>query len=576
MKLILHYLKKYKRLVFFDILSIFSFALVELGIPTIMAGIIDEGIALSDMEYIRRKGILLLVIAVVGGAGSILLGYCSTRIATNITRDIRNDIFAKAQEYSHFEYNQFGVASMITRTTNDAFQLMMFVNTLLRMALLTPVMFIVSLILTIRTSLTLTSVLGMAIPFILVGVIVIAKISFPLSMTQQKLMDKLNRIARENLTGVRVIRAFRKDEYESGRFRDTNEQYAAASRRLFKLMSSAQPLFFFLLNIAVLAIFWISSTKINTGDLQVGQLVAFLEYQFHAMFSIMLFSMVFVLYPRAEVSARRIEELLDAEPMVTDPENGVQETAQRGLVEFDHVTFVYPQSSEAILTDVSFTAKAGETVAFIGSTGSGKSTLIQLIPRLYDVTGGSVRVDGVDVREFSLAALRQRIGYVAQKALLFSGTIADNLRMGKPDATEEELRHAAEVAQAYTFIQQKPGGWDEPVSEGGANFSGGQKQRLSIARALVRRPEIYIFDDSFSALDFRTDAALRAALKKETADAVVLIVAQRVSSIMDATRIVVLDEGRVAGIGTHRQLLESCPVYREIAFSQLSEEELAQ
>lgn len=576
MKLILHYLKKYKRLVFFDILSIFSFALVELGIPTIMAGIIDEGIALSDMEYIRRKGILLLVIAVVGGAGSILLGYCSTRIATNITRDIRNDIFAKAQEYSHFEYNQFGVASMITRTTNDAFQLMMFVNTLLRMALLTPVMFIVSLILTIRTSLTLTSVLGMAIPFILVGVIVIAKISFPLSMTQQKLMDKLNRIARENLTGVRVIRAFRKDEYESGRFRDTNEQYAAASRRLFKLMSSAQPLFFFLLNIAVLAIFWISSTKINTGDLQVGQLVAFLEYQFHAMFSIMLFSMVFVLYPRAEVSARRIEELLDAEPMVTDPENGVQETAQRGLVEFDHVTFVYPQSSEAILTDVSFTAKAGETVAFIGSTGSGKSTLIQLIPRLYDVTGGSVRVDGVDVREFSLAALRQRIGYVAQKALLFSGTIADNLRMGKPDATEEELRHAAEVAQAYTFIQQKPGGWDEPVSEGGANFSGGQKQRLSIARALVRRPEIYIFDDSFSALDFRTDAALRAALKKETADAVVLIVAQRVSSIMDATRIVVLDEGRMAGIGTHRQLLESCPVYREIALSQLSEEELAQ
>lgn len=576
MKLILHYLKKYKRLVFFDILSIFSFALVELGIPTIMAGIIDEGIAFSDMEYIRQKGILLLVIAVVGGAGSILLGYCSTRIATNITRDIRNDIFAKAQEYSHFEYNQFGVASMITRTTNDAFQLMMFVNTLLRMALLTPVMFIVSLILTIRTSLTLTSVLGMAIPFILVGVIVIAKISFPLSMTQQKLMDKLNRIARENLTGVRVIRAFRKDEYESGRFRDTNEQYAAASRRLFKLMSSAQPLFFFLLNIAVLAIFWISSTKINTGDLQVGQLVAFLEYQFHAMFSIMLFSMVFVLYPRAEVSARRIEELLDAEPMVTDPENGVQETAQRGLVEFDHVTFVYPQSSEAILTDVSFTAKAGETVAFIGSTGSGKSTLIQLIPRLYDVTGGSVRVDGVDVREFSLAALRQRIGYVAQKALLFSGTIADNLRMGKPDATEEELRHAAEVAQAYTFIQQKPGGWDEPVSEGGANFSGGQKQRLSIARALVRRPEIYIFDDSFSALDFRTDAALRAALKKETADAVVLIVAQRVSSIMDATRIVVLDEGRVAGIGTHRQLLESCPVYREIALSQLSEEELAQ
>lgn len=576
MKLILHYLKKYKRLVFFDILSIFSFALVELGIPTIMAGIIDEGIALSDMEYIRRKGILLLVIAVVGGAGSILLGYCSTRIATNITRDIRNDIFAKAQEYSHFEYNQFGIASMITRTTNDAFQLMMFVNTLLRMALLTPVMFIVSLILTIRTSLTLTSVLGMAIPFILVGVIVIAKISFPLSMTQQKLMDKLNRIARENLTGVRVIRAFRKDEYESGRFRDTNEQYAAASRRLFKLMSSAQPLFFFLLNIAVLAIFWISSTKINTGDLQVGQLVAFLEYQFHAMFSIMLFSMVFVLYPRAEVSARRIEELLDAEPMVTDPENGVQETAQRGLVEFDHVTFVYPQSSEAILTDVSFTATAGETVAFIGSTGSGKSTLIQLIPRLYDVTGGSVRVDGVDVREFSLAALRQRIGYVAQKALLFSGTIADNLRMGKPDATEEELRHAAEVAQAYTFIQQKPGGWDEPVSEGGANFSGGQKQRLSIARALVRRPEIYIFDDSFSALDFRTDAALRAALKKETADAVVLIVAQRVSSIMDATRIVVLDEGRVAGIGTHRQLLESCPVYREIALSQLSEEELAQ
>ena len=574
MKLILTYLKKYKLLFLLNVLSVFGFALVELGIPTIMAKIIDNGIVYNNKPYIYEMSILMAIISVIGVAGTISLGYFSSKISTSITRDIRNDIFRKSQEFSHSEYDKFGISSMITRTTNDAFQILQFTNTLLRTALLTPIMFLVSVIMILKTNLSLSIVLGITIPFIILGVLIIAKLSAPMSETQQKRLDKLNRISRENLTGIRVIRAFGNDDHEKERFANTNEAYTAISKKLHKLMAISQPTFFFLLNVAIIAIFWISSQMINVGTLQVGELVAFIEYLFHAMFSIMLFSMVFIMYPKAQVSANRIQEVLDSESLIVSPKNGIKETNEEGTVEFDHVTFAYPGSEEPVLKDIHFTAKKGETVAFIGSTGSGKSTLINLIPRFYDVTEGAVRVDGVDVRDYDLKALRSKIGFIPQKTLLFTGTIANNIKFGKPDANEKEITHSAKVAQAYSFIKHKPKQFEEPISEGGANMSGGQKQRLSIARAIVRKPYIYIFDDSFSALDFKTDATLRAKLKEETGDAIVLMVAQRIGTILDADKIIVLNEGEVVGMGTHKELLENCEIYHEIALSQLTQEEL--
>lgn len=574
MKLILKYLKNYKLLVVINVISVFGFALVELGIPTIMAKVIDSGIANRDIQYIKRMGGVIVIISILGVAGTILLGYCSAKISTGITRDIRNDIFKKAQEFSHSEYDKFGISSMITRTTNDAFVLLQFVNTLLRTAVLTPVMFGISLVLILRTSVKLSTVLAITVPFIFIGVIVIAKISEPLSETQQKRLDKLNRISRENLTGIRVIRAFGNDNHEKERFEDTNEAYASVSKKLFKLMAVSQPSFFLLLNVAILAIFWVSSNMIDSGTLQIGELVAFIEYLFHAMFSLMLFSMVFVMYPKAQVSANRIEELLNEEPLIKNPENGVKQTEVKGEVEFDNVTFVYPNGEEPVLKNISFKCKKGEMIAFIGSTGSGKSTLINLIPRFYDVTEGSIKVDGVDVRDYDLKALRKKIGFIPQKTLLFTGSISSNIKFGKKNAKTGEVIHSAKVAQAYDFISKKPKQFEEIISEGGKNVSGGQKQRLSIARALVRKPEIYIFDDSFSALDFKTDSILRERLKEETKESVVLVVAQRVGSIMEADRIVVLNEGEIVGIGKHKELLKTCTIYNEIASSQLTKEEL--
>ncbi len=574
MRLILSYLKNYKLLVCLNIISVFGFALVEIGIPTIMAKIIDNGITVGNTTYIYQMGIIMAIISVIGVLGTILLGYCSSRISSSITRDIRNDIFKKAQEFSHSEYDAFGVSSMITRTGNDAFQILQFTNTLLRMALLTPVMFLVSVVMIVRTNLALSGVLAVTVPFIVLGVLIIAKKSGPLSETQQNRLDTLNRISRENLTGIRVIRAFGNDDHENERFADTNEKYAKVSKKLFKLMAISQPTFFLMLNIAIIAIFWISSQMISLGTLQVGELVAFIEYLFHAMYSIMLFSMVFVMYPKAQVSANRIQELLETKPIIVSPENGITETKEQGLVEFDHVTFTYPDGEVPVLRDISFTAKKGEMVAFIGSTGSGKSTLINLVPRFYDVTEGSVKIDGVDVRDYDLKALRSKIGFIPQKTRLFTGTIAGNIRFGKKNATIKEIEYSTKVAQAYPFIKRKAKQFDEPISEGGANMSGGQKQRLSIARAIVRRPEIYIFDDSFSALDFKTDAVLRAKLKAETTDSVVLVVAQRIGSILEADKIIVLNEGEVVGIGKHEELLRNCEIYKEIALSQLSKEEL--
>lgn len=574
MKLILHYLKRYKKLCIINVISVFGFALVELGIPTIIADMIDVGVMNSDTDYIIRMGFVVLLISLIGVSMTILLGYCCARISTAITRDIRNDIFDHAQRFTAYEFNRFGISSMITRTNNDAFQIQMFVNVLLRTVLMTPIMFVASIIMTARASLPLSGIIVATIPLIIIGVFVVAKISKPISENQQASLDCLNRISRENLSGIRVIRAFDNDAYEQQRFDETNGKFTGYSKKLFKLMMMTSPIFFLLMNVAGLCIYWVASLLIQGDSLPLGQLVAFMDYLFHAMFSIMLFCTVFMMYPRAEVSAKRIEAVFDTVPLVHN--DGKQlDGNQEGTICFDHVTFVYPDGEEPVLKDVSFSAKKGETIAFIGSTGSGKSTLVNLIPRFYDVSEGSIRIDGVDIREYDVYELRSRLGVIPQKAFLFNGTIADNIRFGKPDATEEEIIQAAKTAQAYDFIMEKEHGFEEEITEGATNVSGGQKQRLSIARALVRKPDIYVFDDSFSALDFKTDATLRKDLKKVTANSIVMVVAQRISSIMDADRIVVLNEGNVIGMGTHRELLKSCEIYKEIALSQLSEEELA-
>lgn len=574
LRLIFKYLKRYKKLFLINVISAFGFVLVELGIPTIIADMIDVGVQNADTNYLIQMGLIMAMISIIGVSMTVLLGYCCANISTAITRDIRNDIFAHAQTFTAYEFNQFGISSMITRTNNDAFQIQMFVNVLLRTALMTPIMFIASFFMTAKASLPLSGIIAATIPLIVLGVILVAKMSQPISEKQQLMLDRLNRISRENLSGIRVIRAFDNDAYEQQRFDETNEQFTAQSKKLFKIMMMTSPIFFMLMNIAGLCIYWVASLLIQNGQLSLGQLVAFMDYLFHAMFSIMLFCTVFMMYPRAAVSAKRIQEVLDTKPLIQNKGN-MSGNEQDGTITFDHVTFVYPDGEEPVLKDVCFTANKGETIAFIGSTGSGKSTLVNLIPRFYDVSEGAIRINGIDIRNYDVMDLRSHLGVIPQKAFLFHGTIADNIRFGKPDATKEEIEHAAKVAQAYSFIMEKEHGFDEEITESATNISGGQKQRLSIARALVRKPEIYIFDDSFSALDFKTDATLRHELKKETKDSIVIVVAQRISTIMDADQIIVLNEGNVIGHGTHKELLKKCQIYREIALSQLSEEELA-
>lgn len=574
MKLILKYLKNYKLLFFFNVISVFGFILVELGIPTIVATMIDVGVTNKDVSFIYMMSGCIALVSLIGVGGTIALGYCCSKISTAITRDIRNDIFAKVQQFTANEFNQIGTSSMITRTNNDAFQIQQFVNVLLRTALMTPIMFIFSFIMTARASLPLSYIIAATIPLIILGVVVVAKITKPISENQQSSLDDLNRISRENLSGIRVIRAFNNDQYEQKRFKETNHRFTKYSKKLFKIMTMTQPIFFMLMNVAGLSIYWVAAHLISTGSLEIGQLVAFMDYLFHAMFSIMLFCTVFMMYPRTEVSAKRIEEVFNLDPIIKN-KPADSDFDEKVSIEFDHVTFVYPDGEEPVLQDVSFKANKGEMIAFIGSTGSGKSTLVNLVPRFYDVSSGSIKINGKDIRDYDVLELRDKLGVIPQKAVLFSGTIADNIRFGKKDASDEEVEYAAKVAQAYPFIMEKENGFDEEISEGATNVSGGQKQRLSIARALVRKAQIYIFDDSFSALDFKTDAILRKELKKEMTESIMLVVAQRISSIMEADQIIVLNEGKVVGKGTHHQLLKECQIYHEIATSQLSEEELA-
>ena len=571
------YLKRYPKWLVLDFLGAIFFVIVNLGLPTVLARMIDQGINQGDKGKLYFWAIVMLVIIVLGTCGRIVLAYAASKLTTNMVKDMRNDVYAKLQEYSHHEYEQIGVSSLVTRITSDAFVLMQFAEQTLKLGVITPMMMLSSILMIFLTSPSLAWIVAFSVPFLAVVVIYVAVKTRPLSEKQQKTLDKINQYVRENLMGLRVIRAFAREDFQENRFEEKNAIYADNSNRLFKLTGLTEPLFVQIIIAMIVAIVWFALDPLKHGNLQIGDLVAFIEYSFHALLSFLFLSNLFTMYPRTAVSSERLKEIMDM-PISIDPnEDGIQETETHGYLEFDNVTFAYPGETESpVLHNISFTAKPGETIAFIGSTGSGKSTLVQLIPRFYDVTLGKIKVDGVDVRDYRLKSLRQKIGFIPQKALLFTGTIADNLRYGKEDASHEDLHQAADVAQAKDFIESREEGFATHLAEGGSNLSGGQKQRLSIARAVIKGPDIYIFDDSFSALDYRTDAILRRRLKEVTQDATVLIVAQRVGTIMDADQIIVLDKGEIVGRGRHQELMETNDIYREIAESQLKNASLTE
>ena len=571
------YLKRYPKWLVLDFFGAIFFVIVNLGLPTVLARMIDQGINQGNEEKLYFWAIIMLVIIVLGTFGRVVLSYAASKLTTNMVKDMRNDVYAKLQEYSHHEYEQIGVSSLVTRITSDAFVLMQFAEQTLKLGVITPMMMLSSILMIFLTSPSLAWIVAFSVPFLAVVVLYVAVKTRPLSEKQQKTLDKINQYVRENLMGLRVIRAFAREDFQENRFEEKNAIYADNSNRLFKLTGLTEPLFVQIIIAMIVAIVWFALDPLKQGSLQIGDLVAFIEYSFHALLSFLFLSNLFTMYPRTAVSSERLKEIMDM-PISIDPnEDGIQETETHGYLEFDNVTFAYPGETESpVLHNISFTAKPGETIAFIGSTGSGKSTLVQLIPRFYDVTLGKIKVDGVDVREYRLKSLRQKIGFIPQKALLFTGTIAENLRYGKEDASREELNQAADVAQAKDFIESREEGFATHLAEGGSNLSGGQKQRLSIARAVIKGPNIYIFDDSFSALDYRTDAILRRRLKEVTQNATVLIVAQRVGTIMDADQIIVLDKGEIVGRGRHEELMETNDIYREIAESQLKNASLTE
>jgi len=571
------YLRRYPKWLVLDFFGAIFFVIVNLGLPTVLARMIDQGINQGDQDKLYFWAIVMLVIIVLGTFGRVVLSYAASKLTTNMVKDMRNDVYAKLQEYSHHEYEQIGVSSLVTRITSDAFVLMQFAEQTLKLGVITPMMMLSSVLMIFLTSPSLAWIVAFSVPFLAIVVVYVAVKTRPLSEKQQKTLDKINQYVRENLMGLRVIRAFAREEFQEERFAEQNAIYADNSSRLFKLTGLTEPLFVQIIIAMIVAIVWFALDPLQQGSLQIGDLVAFIEYSFHALLSFLFLSSLFTMYPRTAVSSERLKEIMDM-PISIDPnENGIRETETHGYLEFENVTFAYPGETEnPVLHNISFTAKPGETIAFIGSTGSGKSSLVQLIPRFYDVTLGKIKVDGVDVREYRLKSLRQKIGFIPQKALLFTGTIAENLRYGKEDASREELNQAADVAQAKDFIESREEGFGTHLAEGGSNLSGGQKQRLSIARAVIKEPDIYIFDDSFSALDYRTDAILRRRLKEVTQNATVLIVAQRVGTIMDADQIIVLDKGEIVGRGRHEELMATNDIYREIAESQLKNASLTE
>ncbi|EMX4397636.1 ABC transporter ATP-binding protein [Listeria innocua] len=546
----------------------------QLFLPTLMSNIIDKGVVKGDTDYIWSTGMQMLLISFASVILSVIVVYLASRISMGFGKDLRDKIFTKVEDFSLQEFDKVGTSSLITRTTNDVVQIQNVLYMMMRLMVMAPIMLLGGIIMAVGRDAKLSLIFVVVLPLLLLLVVILGGKAMPMFKSLQKKMDKLNRVIREGLTGIRVVRSFNRNEDELEKFEEANADYATTAIKVNRLLSLMSPLMMLLMNLTSIAIVWIGSIFIGNGDMEVGDLMAFIQYAMQIMMSFMMLSAVFIMIPRAGASAERINEVLDMKAEILNPENPKTSTPPAKL-SFEHVTFRYEGAEKPVIEDITFEAKAGETIAIIGSTGAGKSTLINMIPRFYDVESGVVKINGIDVREMDQSKLRQKIGLVPQKAVLFTGTIASNMRYGKEDATDEEIWAALRTAQAENFVSKLANGLGSRVEQGGNNFSGGQKQRLSIARSLIRKPEIYIFDDSFSALDFKTDAKLREALKAETTKAVTLIVAQRITSVVNSDQIIVLNEGKIAGIGTHEELKESNKIYQEIMKSQLSEEEIA-
>ncbi len=572
---LLRFLKPYQSVLVLVLVLAIGQTAANLYLPNLMSDIVNNGIAKFNTGYIWRTGGVMTLVALGGALCAVVGIFYSSQVATGMVKTIRAQIFNKVLGFSLHEFDTVSTASLITRTTNDTTQVQQVMVMILNMLITAPLTLVVGIILALNQDVGLSWILVVIMPVLVAVVIVLLIKAVPLFTSMQAKLDKLNLILDENLTGVRVVRAFNREKHEEQRFDVANRDVTDIAIKVNQLIASMMPVMMLMINISSVAIIWFGSIRVSDGKLQMGAMFAFLQYATQILFALLMVALMFIMIPRAEASATRINEVLEMEPEISDPEEAKQATQRRGYVEFQDVTFSYLGAEQPALSNISFSASPGKVTAIIGGTGSGKSTLVNLIPRFYDVDSGKILVDGVETREMAQENLRAKIGFVPQKAVLFTGTINDNLRYGKEDASDDEISHAADVAQASEFIAKMSDGYDSMIAQGGTNVSGGQMQRLSIARALVRKPEIYVFDDTFSALDFKTDAKLRAALKGETRDSTVLIVAQRVSTVIDADQIIVLEEGRVAGIGTHRELMKTCDVYSGIVSSQLSASEIA-
>ena len=561
----------------FIILVSFTYAMVmaNLWLPDKMSEIVNNGIIKQDMPAIWHNGLAMILVTAAGGLCSIIIGFLAARIATGMAQKLRTELFERVESFALADFNKFSTASLITRSTNDIQQIQMTSILLLRLALMAPIMAIGGLQKAIHNAPNLSWIIALAVSVLLVVIAVLFVIAVPRFKKLQTLVDKLNLVTRENLVGLKVIRAFHNEKIEQKKFQQANTELNKMGLFLNRLMMLLDPIMTLVMNFSSVAIVWFGAHLISSGNLQIGNMMAFLEYAMQVIISFLLLSMVFIMVPRAAVSVKRVGEVLDTLPSIVDPQSPQQlPDDATGKIEFKDVTFTYPDADLPVLSSINFTAEPGQTTAFIGSTGSGKSTLINLIPRFYDVSAGQILLDGVDIRQLKLEDLYEQIGYVPQKGVLFSGTIAGNIKYGNAKASQKLVEKSAKIAQATEFISELKNGYKNDIAQGGSNVSGGQRQRLSIARAIAVEPNVYIFDDSFSALDFKTDAKLRSALAKETKHKTVLIVGQRINTIMNADKIIVLDEGKIVGQGTHQELMKDCQVYQEIAASQLSEDDL--
>ena len=548
--------------------------MATLRLPDYTAQIVNEGIVQGDNSFILHTGAIMLLVSLLGGASMIGAGYFAARLAAGFSQDLRNKIFSKVESFSLVEFNKFSTASLITRSTNDIQQIQMVILMLLRLALMAPIMGIGAVVKAYQLAPHMTWIMAISVGTIFIIVSVLFVLAVPKFKILQTMIDRLNLITREILTGLRVIRAFNNEKYEENKFDKTNTDLTKINLFINRLMVILQPVMILILNLTALGIVWVGSHYISTNNLAIGNMLAFLQYAMQVIMSFLFLTIIFIMVPRASVSGDRVAEVINQDLSIKNPEKPQKTKTNIGDIEFKNVFFSYPEADIPVLEDINFKAESGQTTAIVGGTGSGKSTIINLIPRFYDATKGEILIDGANVKNIKQEELHQKIGYIPQKAVLFSGSLEENIKYGAPNTTIKDIRHAAKIAQADEFINSLPQKYQTPVAQGGKNFSGGQKQRISIARALVKKPEIYIFDDSFSALDFKTDSILRKELKKETKNKTVIIIAQRISTIINAEKIIVLDEGKIVATGNHKNLMKTCQIYREIALSQLSEEEL--